>query len=253
MDEIELLRDEQQQTKLITWMEYEAYQDALIRQHKERIKTLREAVKIAKEKLERKHRQPIDSIQHNLFKKAREHSEGCPELSHYYHAENELRRASHPEFGRAETRLKWIQQQLSHLVMECPDQSNKTSASDLKEQENMHSSLAPKFPTQCRSQSTRYSSLRSYRVSKPVTQQPRQSQRQLTKKLVNDSVAKFREPTMPHTSNQPHPRVWEPKRLRARQDVARCRQKDWSSPFYLVGLISSRLRSKKLSLLEGIP
>ena len=55
MDEIELLQDEQRQKKLVTWMEYEAYQDSLIRQHKERIEQLREAVKMQKEKLEEKY------------------------------------------------------------------------------------------------------------------------------------------------------------------------------------------------------
>ena len=191
MDEIELLQDEQQQTKLITWMEYEAYQDALIRQHKERIEQLREAVKIKKEELERKYQQPIESIWHDLSKKAQERSEDCPELSHYSHAKRELHYGPHLEVERAEALLKWIQQQLSCLVVECPDRRNKTSAFDLKEREKMGSSLAPKFPTQCRPQSTRCSSLRSYRVSKPVTHQPRQSQRQLAKKLANDSVAKF--------------------------------------------------------------
>ena len=185
MNRIELSRNEHQQTELVTWMEYEFFQDALIKQLKDRVKDLQQAVEIAKQRLEEKYHRPTDLIWDDRSKIAQEQPEGCPELSRYSHVSQqlhyELHYGPHRKAESAETQLQWIQQQTSYLFAGISDRNHQPTASDTKDREDMLGSRDLELLTQCKQQSTKRGTLRSCKISKPTRPQLRRSQRQRSK------------------------------------------------------------------------
>ena len=242
--EIDLSQNEQQQTKLVTWMEYEVYQDTLNKQLRTHIENLQQTLEFEKQKLEERYNRPIDLICHDPFERARERSEDCPELSQYSHAKRKLHYGPFLEVEKAETRLKWIQQQISYLFAGSSDRHRQSSTSYTERREDIPSSPPPSLSIQCKRRSIRCGTLGSSKISKPTRPQPRRSQRHLSKTIVNIASTTFQDVEPHYIKSQPDERSPISKHPQVSRRLTKCAGVKSSPSSFLIGPISSRLRSR---------